>query len=86
MNYINFYFQYKEAFYKANPNFKWYKLPAPPLRTLMTRPANQKLPKLQCQMSCGPITPGKLAGKYRSTLKILCVWFSLIYIYLGTSV
>lgn len=26
-------FQYKEAFLNANPDFKWYKLPAPPLRT-----------------------------------------------------
>lgn len=24
----------------ANPTFKWYKLPAPPLRTLSTRPCN----------------------------------------------
>ncbi|XP_075233540.1 bobby sox isoform X2 [Lycorma delicatula] len=55
--------QYKEAFLKANPDFKWYKLPAPPLRTLMTRPANQKVPKLHCQVSCGPITPGKLADE-----------------------
>lgn len=28
--------QYKDAFFSANPNFKWYKLPAPPLRTLIT--------------------------------------------------
>jgi len=55
--------QYKEAFMKANPGFKWYKLPAPPLRTLMTRPTNQKLPKFSCQLSCGPITPGKLADE-----------------------
>ncbi|XP_054261313.1 uncharacterized protein LOC128985627 isoform X3 [Macrosteles quadrilineatus] len=55
--------QYKEAFLKANPDFKWYKLPAPPLRTLMTRPTNQKLPKLSCELSCGPITPGKLADE-----------------------
>ncbi|XP_046801598.1 putative uncharacterized protein DDB_G0286901 [Lucilia cuprina] len=32
--------QNKDAFFSANPNFKWYKLPAPPLRTLTTRPAN----------------------------------------------
>lgn len=25
--------QYKDAFFNANPNFKWYKLPAPPLRS-----------------------------------------------------
>lgn len=32
--------QYKDAFLSANPTFKWYKLPAPPLRTLSTRPTN----------------------------------------------
>uniref|UniRef100_W8BAB1 HMG box transcription factor BBX n=1 Tax=Ceratitis capitata TaxID=7213 RepID=W8BAB1_CERCA len=32
--------QNKDAFFNANPNFKWYKLPAPPLRTLSTRPGN----------------------------------------------
>lgn len=25
--------QYKDAFFSANPNFKWYKLPAPPIRS-----------------------------------------------------
>ncbi|GBP50314.1 HMG box transcription factor BBX [Eumeta japonica] len=30
--------QYKDAFFDANPDFKWYKLPAPPLRTLSGRP------------------------------------------------
>nr|CAD7397195.1 unnamed protein product [Timema cristinae] len=54
--------QYKEAFMKANPDFKWYKLPAPPLRTLVTRVSNQAKPhKLHCQLTCGPIVPGKLA-------------------------
>lgn len=33
--------QYKDAFFSANPGFKWYKLPAPPLRTLMSRPRDQ---------------------------------------------
>lgn len=33
-----FVFQYKDAFFTANPDFKWYKLPAPPLRTLSSRP------------------------------------------------
>lgn len=37
-------FQYKDAFFSANPNFKWYKLPAPPLRTLSTRPGNAERP------------------------------------------
>lgn len=32
------FFQYKDAFFSANPDFKWYKLPAPPLRTLSSRP------------------------------------------------
>lgn len=36
------FFQYKDAFLNANPDFKWYKLPAPPLRTLSTRPTNKK--------------------------------------------
>jgi hypothetical protein len=34
--------QYKDAFFTANPTFKWYKLPAPPLRTLSTRPTNDR--------------------------------------------
>ncbi|CAG2061164.1 unnamed protein product, partial [Timema podura] len=55
---------YKEAFMKANPDFKWYKLPAPPLRTLVTRVSNQAKPhKLHCQLTCGPIVPGKLADE-----------------------
>lgn len=29
-------FQYKDAFFTANPDFKWYKLPAPPLRASST--------------------------------------------------
>lgn len=35
--------QYKDAFFSANPNFKWYKLPAPPLRSVptQTRPDRQ---------------------------------------------
>ncbi|XP_063700399.1 HMG box transcription factor BBX [Culicoides brevitarsis] len=32
---------YKDAFFSANPNFKWYKLPAPPLRTLTTVKSGQ---------------------------------------------
>uniref|UniRef100_T1H2P3 Uncharacterized protein n=1 Tax=Megaselia scalaris TaxID=36166 RepID=T1H2P3_MEGSC len=30
--------QYKDAFFSENPNFKWHKLPAPPLRSLPPRP------------------------------------------------
>ncbi|XP_022187453.2 HMG box transcription factor BBX [Nilaparvata lugens] len=33
----------KERFFKKNPNFKWYKLPAPPLRRLSTRPSKIKI-------------------------------------------
>ncbi|KAE8745798.1 hypothetical protein FOCC_FOCC007514 [Frankliniella occidentalis] len=52
--------QYKDAFLKAHPDFKWYKLPAPPLRLLNTRPNNTvKAPK----PSTGVITPGKLADE-----------------------
>lgn len=36
------YLQYKDVFFSKNPNFKWYKLPAPPLRTLSTRPGNDR--------------------------------------------
>lgn len=38
--YVNLAKQNKDAFFSANPNFKWYKLPAPSLRTLNTRPNN----------------------------------------------
>ncbi|XP_033208934.1 HMG box transcription factor BBX [Belonocnema kinseyi] len=40
--YTNLAQEYKDAFLNANPDFKWYKLPAPPLRTLSTRPTNKK--------------------------------------------
>lgn len=36
------YFQYKDAFFNANPDFKWYKLPAPPLRTTCPRTTNDR--------------------------------------------
>ena len=36
--------QYKDAFFSANPDFKWYKLPAPPLRTLSSRPRETDKP------------------------------------------
>ncbi|XP_054721585.1 uncharacterized protein LOC129231321 isoform X2 [Uloborus diversus] len=49
---------------KAHPDFKWYKLPAPPTRTLITRPSNRGLPNQYEKSShssdnCG-ITLGKL--------------------------
>ncbi|XP_064470880.1 uncharacterized protein LOC135385476 isoform X2 [Ornithodoros turicata] len=34
--------QYKEAFMKANPDFKWCKMPTPPTRTLLTRTKGSK--------------------------------------------
>lgn len=32
--------QYKDAFFNANPDFKWYKLPAPPLRSVAYNRSN----------------------------------------------
>ncbi|GLV36080.1 bobby sox [Carabus blaptoides fortunei] len=61
--------QYKNAFFSANPNFKWYKLPAPPLRTLNTRPGNivKASPQKQdVEIEEQPqqlFTPGKLADE-----------------------
>ncbi|GJQ77460.1 putative high mobility group protein [Trypoxylus dichotomus] len=63
--------EYKDAFFCANPDFKWYKLPAPPLRTLATRPSSvQKEPihQLQSPTLTNPpheseFTPGKLADE-----------------------
>uniref|UniRef100_A0A6M2DSB7 HMG box domain-containing protein n=1 Tax=Xenopsylla cheopis TaxID=163159 RepID=A0A6M2DSB7_XENCH len=34
--------QYKDAFFSAHPDFKWYKLPAPSLRTVSSPPENSK--------------------------------------------
>ncbi|KRT83571.1 hypothetical protein AMK59_4210 [Oryctes borbonicus] len=63
--------EYKDAFFCANPDFKWYKLPAPPLRTLATRPSSvQKEPihPLHSPTQTNPsheweFTPGKLADE-----------------------
>ncbi|CAH1992095.1 unnamed protein product [Acanthoscelides obtectus] len=69
--------EYKDAFLSANPNFRWYKLPAPPLRTLTARPAVPKpgppisstastvggdLPTVTTPPSA-EFTPGKLADE-----------------------
>lgn len=62
-------FQYKDAFLSANPGFRWYKLPAPPLRTLASRPTQILVAKPPSV--AGPIakttppefTPGKLADE-----------------------
>ncbi|RZB40714.1 HMG box domain containing protein [Asbolus verrucosus] len=61
--------EYKDAFLSANPNFKWYKLPAPPLRTLNVRPTSTH--KVQSPVSSpthnfsmeSEFTPGKLADE-----------------------
>lgn len=62
--------QYKDAFLSANPDFKWYKLPAPPLRTLNTRPANIQKPispvpinPINLLSPKAEFTPGKLADE-----------------------
>ena len=65
------YFQYKDAFFSANPDFKWYKIPAPPLRTLKTRPtlipkepvAASSNPASQTSQHEAEFTPGKLADE-----------------------
>ncbi|XP_018915962.2 uncharacterized protein bbx isoform X2 [Bemisia tabaci] len=51
--------QYREAFLKANPGFKWYKLPAPTLRPISNR--LKLLPDLISHQDS--ITPGKLADE-----------------------
>lgn len=47
--------QYKDAFFNANPDFKWYKLPAPPLRTLPTRPTKVE--------TSPPVSPVSISSK-----------------------
>uniref|UniRef100_A0ABD2WFM8 HMG box domain-containing protein n=1 Tax=Trichogramma kaykai TaxID=54128 RepID=A0ABD2WFM8_9HYME len=68
--YTNLAQEYKDAFLNANPDFKWYKLPAPPLRTLNTRPTNKKGDLLQLETETNKnqlqedfIQPGKLADE-----------------------
>ncbi|XP_050300496.1 uncharacterized protein LOC126739013 [Anthonomus grandis grandis] len=62
--------EYKDAFLSANPDFRWYKLPAPPLRTLTTRPIMVPKPAVCTAVSNAPpptllseFTPGKLADE-----------------------
>lgn len=59
--------EYKDAFLSANPNFRWYKLPAPPLRTLIPRPTTvTKVPPPLSSPSnnhLSEFTPGKLADE-----------------------
>lgn len=51
---------------KAHPDFKWYKLPTPPARTLVTRPSNSRGTQNQNEKNCHKsncgITLGKLVG------------------------
>ncbi|ENN79363.1 hypothetical protein YQE_04189, partial [Dendroctonus ponderosae] len=62
--------EYKDAFLSANPGFRWYKLPAPPLRTLASRPTQVVVAK-PTPLAAGPVakttppefTPGKLADE-----------------------
>ncbi|XP_017770825.1 PREDICTED: uncharacterized protein LOC108558420 [Nicrophorus vespilloides] len=67
--YTNLAKEYKDAFFSANPNFKWYKLPAPPLRTLPTRPNNFKqeptspISSVNLHNARAEFTPGKLADE-----------------------
>lgn len=59
--------QYKEAFLRANPDFKWYKIPAQPPRPPPARPSNQKVPRCNpLPATDGAITFGKLAGELPS--------------------
>lgn len=60
--------EYKDAFLSANPGFRWYKLPAPPLRTLTTRPTTISKPPQATISTPSPtylseFTPGKLADE-----------------------
>ncbi|KAK3891039.1 hypothetical protein Pcinc_005044 [Petrolisthes cinctipes] len=56
--------QYKEAFLRANPDFKWYKIPAQPPRPPPARPSNQKVPRCNpLPATDGAITFGKLADE-----------------------
>lgn len=59
--------QYKDAFLTANPNFRWYKLPAPPLRTLTTRPLTITKNSIPLSSPTSPLSSefnlGKLADE-----------------------
>lgn len=66
-SYYFYFLQYKDAFLTANPNFRWYKLPAPPLRTLMTRPLTITKNTVPLSSPTSPLSsefnPGKLADE-----------------------
>ncbi|XP_031332871.1 uncharacterized protein LOC116163162 [Photinus pyralis] len=67
--YTNLAKEYKDAFFSANPDFKWYKLPAPPLRTLNTRPisvykiSSPLASPTHTTPTSAEFTPGKLADE-----------------------
>ncbi|KAF5277647.1 hypothetical protein FQA39_LY06140 [Lamprigera yunnana] len=68
-SYTNLAKEYKDAFFSANPDFKWYKLPAPPLRTLNSRPislykiSSPLASPTQISPNSAEFTPGKLADE-----------------------
>ena len=58
-----FAFQYKDAFMKANPDYKWHN-PEKSLNSTKSSPDSGKALKSDINiLSEGSITPGKLAGK-----------------------
>ena len=76
-SYIELAKEYKDAFLKANPDFKWYKFPAHPPRPPPAKPSNQKVPKPLTPTIDGSITFGKLAGKskfnYNNAIADCCI-------------
>ena len=61
--YIVFYWQYKEAFLKANPDYKWYN--PEKVQTSTSKSSSRPTNPLTVQsggQSLDGITPGKLAG------------------------
>uniref|UniRef100_A0A1Y1MAT9 HMG box domain-containing protein n=1 Tax=Photinus pyralis TaxID=7054 RepID=A0A1Y1MAT9_PHOPY len=81
--YTNLAKEYKDAFFSANPDFKWYKLPAPPLRTLNTRPisvykiSSPLASPTHTTPTSAEFTPGKLAdetqlGNLTSLMQTIC--------------
>lgn len=57
--------QYKDAFFSANPTFQWYKLPAPPLRTLNSRPGSVASHPDCSQLSATPMTAASNVGMFK---------------------
>ncbi|XP_076640314.1 bobby sox isoform X1 [Colletes latitarsis] len=63
-SYTNLAQEYKDAFLNANPDFKWYKLPAPPLRTLNTRPTNKKAETISSEQNVEKIKTENESSNY----------------------